>query len=368
MNTPRLLGLGTAVPAGTMTQANAAAYAATRASGGDAERAMLARIYRNTTVGSRASVLFDAAAPDSSTMAFFECEPNPLGPTTAERMRRFEREAPLLAHDAALKALSDARLPASLVTHLVTVSCTGMSAPGVDCALVASLGLRPDVLRTNIGFMGCYGAIVGLRTASAIAAADPCARVLLVCVELCSLHYQPLGRGDQAVANALFSDGAAAAVIASDGPGARLLGAASLLFPDTAGCMSWRMGDHGCAMTLAPEVPRLIREHLGPWLRASLESRGLSVPAVRGWAIHPGGPRVLDAVQAGLDLRASDLDASRSVLARHGNMSSGTVLFVLEELIRSASAPWPSVLLAFGPGLCAEMFVLGGPSSSGPTG
>lgn len=368
MNSPRLMSIGTAVPTGTMSQANAAAYAATRGEGDESARALLARIYRNTTVLSRASVLFDAADADPSTMAFFECEPNPLGPSTAERMRRFERDAPPLAHEAAAKALAGANLSASEVTHLVTVSCTGMSAPGVDCALVSSLGLRSDVARTTIGFMGCYGAIVGFRTAAAISTAEPDAKVLVVCVELCSLHYQPLGLGDQVIANALFSDGAAAAVIARADHGPRVLGGASLLFPDTSACMSWRIGDHGCAMTLAPEVPRLIRDNLGPWLRASLESRGLSVSAIRGWAVHPGGPRVLDAVQSGLELQPSDLDASRRILAAHGNMSSGTVLFVLDELIRSNPQPWPAVLLAFGPGLCAELFVLGEPSSARPTG
>ena len=367
MNSPRLISIGTAVPAGTMSQTNAAAFAAARAAGDESSRSLLARVYRNTTVLSRASVLFDAADADPSTMAFFEHEPNPLGPTTAERMLRFERDAPPLAHEAAAKALAGANLSASDVTHLVTVSCTGMSAPGVDCSLLSSLHLRSDVARTNIGFMGCYGAIVGFRTAAAISAAEPDAKVLVVCVELCSLHYQPLGRGDQVVANALFSDGAAAALIARADHGARVLGGASLVFPDTAACMSWRIGDHGCAMTLAPEVPRLIRENLGPWLRASLESRGLSVSDVRGWAIHPGGPRVLDAVQAGLDLHADDLNASRRILAAHGNMSSGTVLFVLDELIRSAAHPWPAVLLAFGPGLCAELFVLGERSSASPT-
>ena len=293
-----------------------------------------------------------------------------VGPTTAERMAAYAAEAGPLALRAASAALGEARFAPESITHVVTVSCTGFVSPGVDFALITRLGLKPTVARTHVGFMGCHGALNGLRVASAFAAADPAARVLVCAVELCSLHYHYGSVADKLVANAIFADGAAAVVGANPGrqSGGRVLehlrtgvrgspitltASGSCLIPDTAGEMGWTVGDHGFEMSLSRRVPGLVARHLRPWLESWLRDNGLSLADVKSWAVHPGGPKILSAVEEGLGLPPSALAASREVFANYGNMSSPTVLFVLDHL-RKANAPQPCVALGFGPGLVAE--------------
>jgi predicted naringenin-chalcone synthase len=281
------------------------------------------------------------------------------GPGTRVRMRWYAREAPPLALRAARAALGEAGWPPDAVTHLVTVSCTGFGAPGVDVALMTGLGLRPTTVRTHVGFMGCHGAINGLRAAQAYGEADPAARVLVCAVELCSLHFFFGWDPKRLVANALFADGAAAAVGQGDTdpslpPGGwRLRATGSCLFPDTAQAMTWDIGDHGFEMTLSTKVPGLIAANLRPWLEEWLGGLGLRLADVASWCVHPGGPRVLVSVEEALGVTPAATAASREVLAGHGNMSSPTVLFILDRL-RRRDAPRPCVSLGFGPGLVAE--------------
>jgi predicted naringenin-chalcone synthase len=204
--------------------------------------------------------------------------------------------------------------------------------------------------------MGCHGALNGLRVARALTGSDPAAHVLLCAAELCSLHFQYGWDSDQAVANALFADGAAALVGASEPAGASLWRVAangSCLVPDTADVMTWLIGDHGFEMTLSPRVAQLIATHLQPWLVGWLDLQGIALNDVASWAIHPGGPRVIDAVQEALGLDRSATTESREVLASYGNVSSPTVLLILERL-QHAGATRPCVALAFGPGLTIE--------------
>jgi predicted naringenin-chalcone synthase len=277
-------------------------------------------------------------------------------PSTAERMAAYEALAPALAARAAREALDHAAVAPAAITHLITVSCTGFSAPGVDVALARALGLSASVQRLHLGFMGCHGAINGLRAAGALAAGGGC--VLMVCVEICSLHLQPGMERDVLLPNALFGDGAAAVVL---GGGAaaplRLLGTAARLLPDSESAMSWRIGDHGFRMTLDSQVPAIIGRSLPAMVAEELARLGVAPADVGAWAIHPGGPRVVDGVVAALGLDPTAGDAARDVLARHGNMSSATVLFVLARLM-AAGARGPIVLLAFGPGLTIELAVV----------
>ncbi len=277
--------------------------------------------------------------------------------TTGWRMARYEEAIAPMAAEAAGKALASAGMAASEVTHLVTVSCTGFSAPGFDLALFDRLGLRPVVQRTHVGFMGCHGALNGLRVAGAFAGADRSARVLVCAAELTSLHFRYEADPRLSVVNALFADGAAAVAgraepIDEAGPW-RLAASGSALIPGSADAMTWRIGDQGFEMTLSPRVGGLIGEHLRPWLEGWLDSRGLAIADIATWAIHPGGPRILDAAEAALGLPRSATEDSREILAAHGNMSSPTVLFLIDRL-RSRGAPLPCVALAFGPGLAIE--------------
>ncbi len=263
------------------------------------------------------------------------------------------RSAPL-AEQAARCALTAAAVPAAAITHLVTISCTGFIAPGVDVALITRLGLSPQVERVHVGFMGCQGALNGLRVARALVrSAD--ARVLLCAVELCALHFQYSAEPDAIVANSLFADGAAAAVIGATDSEAhwRLTANGAGLVPESLDAMTWTVGNHGFTMTLSPRVPSLIEEQLQPWMEAWLAQHGLRIPDVGSWAIHPGGARIVSSAEKALSLESSAGAVAREVLAEHGNMSSPTVLFVLKRLM-DGGARRPCVALAFGPGLSIE--------------
>jgi len=278
-------------------------------------------------------------------------------PTTGPRNDLYTLLAPPLFAAAAQRALTDAALPASAVTHVITVSCTGFFAPGPDYRLVRDLGLSPAVERYHLGFIGCAAALPALRAAAHICASDPAAVVLVVCAELCSLHLRASTDPQQIVAASVFADGAAAAVVTADATagapgGVELDGFATALTSEGESDMVWTIGDRGFEMTLSPEVPRII----GREIRDAVAGFFGAEPSLDAWAVHPGGRSVLDRVQSGLDLDPAALDASRRVLREFGNMSSATVLFILRDLLHDAAAPDGARIgcLAFGPGLTVE--------------
>jgi predicted naringenin-chalcone synthase len=359
-----ILGIGTAVPATRVTQAEAVAAAQVICSRTAQQAALLPVFYRLTGIDTRhlafpPQVVQDALHGTAASQSAFlpRRTDDDRGPTTRQRMQHYAQEAGPLAALAARRALDDAGLAPRRLTHLVTVSCTGFHAPGPDRELIARLDLPPTVERTHVGFMGCHGAFNGLRVALAFAGADPAARVLVCAVELCSLHYHYGWDPEKMVANALFADGAAA-VVGGAAPAAApdpwlLAATGSCLFPDSAAAMTWSIGDHGFEMTLSPRIPDLLAAHLRPWLEEWLAAHGLAPAAVASWAIHPGGPRILAAIEKALGLSREATAASRAVLAECGNMSSPTVLFILQRL-RQRQALRPCVALGFGPGLVAE--------------
>jgi predicted naringenin-chalcone synthase len=360
-------GVGIALPATHIDQDAAVQAARAVCRPPPDQAALLPILYRMTGIETRhlaqpADVVRDVLDGTDGTGSVFlpRGDDADRGPTTGQRLEHYAREAGPLALHAARQALDRSGLPAQRVTHLVTVSCTGFRAPGVDRDLIDGLGLRPGVERTQVGFMGCHGALNGLRVARAFTGADPAACVLVCAVELCSVHYHYGWDPQKSVANALFADGAAAVVGTAAGAEEawRLAATGSCLFPECADAMTWTVGDHGFEMTLSPRVPELIGQHLRPWLRAWLADNGLTLEQVPSWAVHPGGPRILTAVEKALGLPPEATAASREVLAACGNMSSPTVLFILERLQRR-QAPRPCVALAFGPGLTAEAALFG---------
>jgi predicted naringenin-chalcone synthase len=352
-------GLATARPEHSIRQPEAAEIARQFIAGEPEGLRGMPALFKRTRVRTRGSVLLEDGDRSGPRQSFFwpAASPEDRGPGTADRMQRYAQEAIPLALSAARGAFDGVGITPADVTHLVTVSCTGFFAPGVDIALIHELGLEATVGRLNVGFMGCHGALNGLRAAQAIAAMDPSAVVLLCAVELCSLHYQYGNDREQLVANAIFADGAAALLGQSaQVPAAgdwRLISCGSCLIPETDDAMTWRVGNHGFEMTLSPRVPSLIVRHLRPWLEEWLAQSGRTLGDIRSWAVHPGGPRILNSVAGALDLSPSATAVSRDVLAECGNMSSPTVLFVLDRL-RAQAAPGPIVALAFGPGLVAE--------------
>ena len=372
-------GIGTAVPPLALTPDDGLRLARYLAGPDVRTSTWLIPVYANSGIDRRHQVIGGQVVKDIfegtsiSKSPFLPTAANDgIGPTTGERMRMYAEEAGPLALRAASAALAEAGFEPASITHLVTISCTGFIAPGVDLALIQGLGLRPTVERTHVGFMGCHGALNGLRVANAFASANPAARVLVCAVELCSLHYYYGNEADKLIANAIFADGAAAVVGSGDltrhpsqepnppapfpkkeGGDWSLVLSGSCLIPESAADMGWTVGDHGFEMALSRRVPGLIAKHIRPWMERWLADNGLSLGEVWSWAIHPGGPKILAAAGEGLGLPAAALAVSQDVFAAHGNMSSPTVLFILDRL-RRATAPRPCVALGFGPGLVAE--------------
>jgi predicted naringenin-chalcone synthase len=272
-------------------------------------------------------------------------------PSTGQRMSRYAAEAPALAQ----KAVDRLGLGDEIcdVSHLIVTSCTGMSAPGVDLELVRRCGLDPGVERTIIGFMGCNAAINALRLARHIVRSTLSAKVLIVSLELCTLHLQETEDIERLLSFLLFGDGCAAALVSAEPMGLALDGFHAELVPDAADQVTWTVGDMGFDMFLSGKIPATIAGAL----------RGASAKVLAGtpaeafgmWAVHPGGRTVLDAVEDAFSLGQGALAVSRAVLRDHGNMSSATVLFVLDALMRDGMHPGGrGCAMAFGPGLTAE--------------
>ena len=368
----RFLGLGTALPQHFIDQSEAADFAGTCLAGeADSAKApsLVKALYRRSGVQTRHSVVLDSSTSESpATQHFYSpsSEPGNRGPGTAERMQKYQADAPVIAELAVRRAFDQAGIDPGVVTHLVTVSCSGFSAPGVYLHLIKALGLPPTVARTHVGFMGCHGALNGLRVARAFANADPSAVVVICATELCTLHHQYGWEPQEIVANSLFADGSAAIIgCHSEHPLAAqcdpslpvLADNFSTIIANTEHMMTWKIGDAGFRMTLSPEVPDVITEQLPGLLQTFLQRNGLKKSEIGGWAIHPGGPRILKACCDVAELSAEQIDPSTSVLARHGNMSSPTVLFIVEELLRRGD-DLPFLMLGFGPGLNVEIALL----------
>jgi predicted naringenin-chalcone synthase len=275
-------------------------------------------------------------------------------------MRRFRDEALPLAREAVGACLRDASVEPSRVGLLALVTCTGYTAPGIDVLVARDLGIGEDVHRLLVGHMGCHAAVPALATV-----ADACVARGLVsvvaCVELCSLHLQPPS-GDlaQVTANALFADAAAAAVVVPEGRGLAFVDAMSRTEPALGSLMTWDLTEKGFRMGLSPELPRALGGHVEAVVGKLLAAHGLMPEDVAAWAVHPGGPRVLDAVGDRLGLSDEDLEESTEILRDRGNCSSATVLLVLQEIVRrrSLGAGDHVVCLTFGPGLTLSAALL----------
>ena len=352
-----ICGIGTALPRLAIAQDDAAALSAELVCRDSRQGRMLRKLFRRTGIERRHSVLLESA-----TMPWQRCYPPRQGeayrgPSTGDRMEAYERHAVDLGDVASRYALADGGVLPDEISHLLTVSCTGLFAPGLDAGLVSRLGLNPEVSRGHLGFMGCHGLFNALVLAGAIARSNAEARILVCAVELCSLHYSYVWDSEKLVANALFADGAAALVVGGSEPAIRVLAQGSILLPDSSDAMTWRIRDHGFEMTLSPILPTLVRDGAAQWLLGWLASQGIRPREVETWAIHPGGPRILGAFAEALDLDAGMLTLSRRVLERYGNMSSATIGFILAAA-RDQNRTGPGVAIGLGPGLTVEAMLL----------
>ena len=371
--TTHISAIGTAVPDHRIAQRDIARFMARALQLDESEQQRLLALYRASGIHYRYSVLADYGRTDD--FSFF---PNTPGlepfPDIQQRMQLYQREAVRLSSEAAVRCFT--QLPSlrrSDITHLIYVSCTGMYAPGVDIALVHHLGLNTHVQRTAINFMGCYAAFNALKVADSIAKAQPDAKVLVVCTELCSIHFQKNNDEDTVLANALFADGSAAAVISQD----KHLGEVQLsieqfycdLAPSGQQDMAWNIGNFGFEMRLSSYIPKIIKQEIKQLTQrlqqrlAYAEGEIESAPeaAVDYYAIHPGGKRILQVIEEVLSLHKKDNRYAYEVLRNYGNMSSPTILFVLQALLNDltvADHDKQVLGLAFGPGLTLESMLL----------
>lgn len=277
-------------------------------------------------------------------------------PSTGARMARYERDAPRLALDAI--AALDSDIAQTGITHLIVASCTGFMAPGLDQVIAHKAGLDPGVERTVVGFMGCYAAVNSLRLAHHIVRSEPDARVLVVTLELCSIHFQRNHDLPSLLAMLLFGDGAAAALVTAQPGGIALRDFRAVTIPGTANAITWAIRDQGFDMHLGGEVPARIATALAAEAMRNDDQgllRGQSPGDFALWAVHAGGRTVLDAVEHGFALPPDALTPSRSVLRDRGNMSSATLMFILARMLADRSRG-PGLALAFGPGMAAESF------------
>ena len=268
-------------------------------------------------------------------------------PSTARRMELFEQSAPVLMRKAVDRlALSEEERAG--ITHVLVTCCTGLYAPGLDFEVVEHLGLSAGVERTMVGFMGCYAAINALKLARHIVRSEPNACVLMLNLELCTLHFQETKDLEQVLSFLVFADGAAASLISAREQGLALDSFKAVMIPETRGLITWKIRGLGFDMLLSGQVPgELARALHEGELMAERESIDL-------WAVHPGGRSILDAVEKGLELPADALTASREVLSSFGNMSSATVMFVLQRIMQQARPGQRGCAMSFGPGLTAE--------------
>jgi len=316
----------------------------------DRRRKLFDRMADRSQITHRWSSLVPAAEPEGPSVDAGGFFTRGSFPSTADRMRRYEAAAPALA-ERAVRALGLPIQDLQRVTHVIVTTCTGFSAPGLDLELVERCGLHPSVERTVVGFMGCYAAINALKLARHIVRSEPDARVLILSLELCTLHLQETDDLEQVLSFLVFGDGAAAALVTAEPNGIALERFHAVLVPETTGLITWHIRELGFDMFLSGQVPGAI----GHGLRLKSEEilAGQTPDSIDLWAVHPGGRSVLDAVETALALPSDALSNSRAVLDNYGNMSSATIMFVLKRFL-NGDARGLGCAMAFGPGLTAE--------------
>ncbi len=332
------------------------------------DAARLKKIYDNSAINHRYSAIPDFGLDDFAGNQFFPqndlLEPFP---DTKKRMGFYRQEAIKIAMQAAQNCLAafDASFTGK-ISHLITVSCTGMYAPGIDIDLIENLGLNRHAERTCINFMGCYGSINALKVADTICRANPEAKVLIVSVELCTLHFQKENTLENWIANSLFSDGAAAVIVENTDkrsltkPYLSLKSFYAEYIYEAKDEMNWQIGNFGYEMILTSKVSKQIQKHIRPLADQVLQKAGLVLEDIDRFAIHPGGKKILDAAEAGLGICACKNSMAHQVLAEYGNMSSATILFVLQKILdeKAEQASQNILGFAFGPGLTVESLVM----------
>lgn len=325
----------------------------------EGDKRKLKFLYDHSGIDARYSVISDYGVP-GSIRTFIPVEKEAPFPSLEERMAIYDREA-IVISKRAIEDCIQGHIPPKEITHLITVSCTGMSAPGLDLQLMGELQLSPNIFRTSVNFMGCYAAIHALKLAKMICDSEPNSNVVIVCTELCTLHFQKEYSADSAASSLLFADGCAAVLVSNcvtSDNSLSLKGFYSHVAQKGKADMAWQLSSKGFLMTLSGYVPQLIQGDINALVEAAAAHNGLGLESITHWCIHPGGKRILDMIQKQLHLPNEALAYSRDILLRYGNMSSPTVLFVLMEMMYDSRQEPARILgMAFGPGLTMETFI-----------
>ncbi|MDF1860503.1 MAG: type III polyketide synthase [Verrucomicrobiales bacterium] len=332
----------------------------------DRTRRYIRKVYAESGIEKRHSVVTDFLPGAAESGLFVGPDGEVREPTTGQRNDVYVREAKKLIPEIARNAIANCPgVEASDITHVITVSCTGFFNPGPDLLVIDALDLSPKVQRYHLGFMGCYAAFPALKMASQFCDLDDSATVLVVCLELCSIHLQNKDGLDSIVANSVFADGAAAAVVTASAPeagqrGYQLTRFSCNLAREGIEDMAWDIGDHGFNIVLSKYVARIIGAGIKGLIDEVFAGSELRPEDIVGWAVHPGGRAILDKIETSLELESDQIRASREVLAEFGNMSSATVLFVLSAILNDLATKDGDAVcaMAFGPGLTIETGVL----------
>jgi predicted naringenin-chalcone synthase len=354
-----LIDIATASPPFKIDQRSAANELKKRMGGTSAISRMIEMAANQSGIDHRFFVINDGE--ENSAEKFFTKDGNHFSPDTKTRMNEYEKWSILLTKQAVRELAQKNKLDFATIDRIITISCTGFFAPGLDFELIKEFKISPTVKRTNIGFMGCAAALVGMNSVWEAMDESRSENVLMVSVELCSLHLQTEPTRDNILANMIFADGAAAVFFSkknlSDKRKLEIQFAESFMFEDSAKFMGWKIGNNGFEMMLSSELPKIILNSAAPKAKEILSNRKIDISHIKHWALHPGGRAILDSLQNGLELSDEQLRPSREVLRNFGNLSSVSILFVLKNILENTQLIKDEYLcaIAFGPGLTMEL-------------
>lgn len=360
MNSAYIHSIETAVPQFVYKQAELREIMKDVVGTTEREKRIIYHLYTNSGIETRYSVIDDFNDRESPALFF-----NGQGATPGTKSRNdlYIEQGRKLFVEVAQKLIENSRFKEKDITHLVTVSCTGFYAPGPDFDIIQSLGLNPSTERYHLGFMGCYASIPALKMARQFCLADENATVLVVSVELCSIHFQANSKLDNILSSTVFSDGGAGAIVSSGKPVNsyfRMDGFASSIHKKGADDMAWSIGDTGFNMILSNYIPDLLKDGMDDFLIDIMKQFNITQKEIELWAVHPGGKAILDKLESSTSIPKGTADSSRKILSKYGNMSSATILFVLKELLgqKSGNSEKKTLAMSFGPGLTLESALL----------
>lgn len=360
-----LIDIETASPPYKVSQIKAAGELKNRMTGSPAAGRLIDMAAAHSGIDQRFIVIPDADKDIDD--KFYSNNGKHISPDTKKRMDEYEKWSKILSKSAVQNLLSRTGFNSGEINKIITISCTGFFAPGLDYYLINEFSLSPQVKRINIGFMGCAASLIGF--ASVIEAMNTAgnSNVLMVSTEICSLHLQTEPTRDNILANMIFADGCAAALFSNSSEFRSkikldLIQTDSILFKNSSEFMGWKIGNNGFEMILSSELPKIILGEAVPALLRILKERGIDKESIKHWALHPGGRAILDSLQKGINLSDKQMEASRTVLRNFGNLSSASILFVLKELLRSGKIQKDELCcaVAFGPGLTMEVALFRG--------